>query len=250
VAEPLYTAPTVTRRTLSAQVADGIVDMLVARELRPDESIGSEQELAAQFGVSKLVVREAIRTLAARGILRPSQGKPATVQIPGSDVLAQLLEFRMHFTELGLEDLLAARRLIEGELAFEAASDPTGTWSTEARAALDRMRAAVGDLNRFIAADLDFHRAIAWGGRNDLLRLVLDSLEGLLLTTRQATMQGRASRGEGDAGVIAAHERILEAIEAGDAGAARDAMHAHIDETLRDLRAAAPIDGDAPRPLH
>jgi GntR family transcriptional repressor for pyruvate dehydrogenase complex len=243
VADPVYTAPVVTRRTLSDQVADGIVDMLVARGLGPDESIGSEQELAAQFGVSKLVVREAIRTLAARGILRPSQGKPATVQVPGSDILAQLLEFRMHFTELGLEDLLATRRLIEGELAFEAAADPTGAWSADARAALDRMRAAVGDLDRFIAADLDFHRAIAWGGRNELLRLVLESLEGLLLTTRQATMQGRAARGQGDAGVIAAHARILDAIEAGDAEGARDAMHAHLDETLRDLRAAAPLDG-------
>jgi GntR family transcriptional repressor for pyruvate dehydrogenase complex len=247
MAEPAYTARTVTRRTLSDQVADGIVDMLVTRELRPDESIGSEQELAGQFGVSKLVVREAIRTLAARGILRPSQGKPATVQVPGSDVLAQLLEFRMHFTELGLEDLLAARRLIEGELAFEAGSDPSGAWTAEARAALDRMRAAVGDVDRFIAADLDFHRAIARGGRNELLRLVLESLEGLLLVTRQATMQGRASRGEGDAGVIAAHERILEAVEAGEAEAARAAMHAHLDETLRDLRAAPPADGEALR---
>jgi GntR family transcriptional regulator, transcriptional repressor for pyruvate dehydrogenase complex len=243
VADPVYTATAVTRRTLSDQVADGIVDMLVARGLGPDESIGSEQELAAQFGVSKLVVREAIRTLAARGILRPSQGKPATVQVPGSDILAQLLEFRMHFTELGLEDLLATRRLIEGELAFEAAADPAGAWSTDARAALDRMRAAVGELDRFIAADLDFHRAIAWGGRNELLRLVLESLEGLLLTTRQATMQGRAARGKDDAGVIAAHARILDAIEAGDAEGARDAMHAHLDETLRDLRAAPPLDG-------
>jgi DNA-binding FadR family transcriptional regulator len=243
VADPAYTAPVVTRRTLSDQVADGIVEMLVARGLGPDESIGSEQELAAQFGVSKLVVREAIRTLAARGILRPSQGKPATVQVPGSDILAQLLEFRMHFTELGLEDLLAARRLIEGELAFEAAVDPEGAWSADARRALDRMRAAVGDLDRFIAADLDFHRAIAWGGRNQLLGLVLESLEGLLLTTRQATMQGRAARGKGDDGVIAAHARILDAIEAGDADGARAAMHAHLDETLRELRAAPPLDG-------
>jgi DNA-binding FadR family transcriptional regulator len=71
---------------------------------------------------------------------------------------------------------------------------------------------------------------------------VLESLEGLLLTTRQATMQGRAARGKGDDGVIAAHARILDAIEAGDADGARAAMHAHLDETLRDLRAAPPAD--------
>ena len=81
-----YTAPLVTRRTLSDQVADGIVEMLVARGLRPDESIGSEQELAAQFGVSKLVVREAIRTLAARGSCGPAKAsrRPSRYPAPTS----------------------------------------------------------------------------------------------------------------------------------------------------------------------
>lgn len=232
----------IPRATLSDHVAAAIVDMIHREGLQPGDAIPSESKLAEHFGVNKLVAREAIRTLSAREIVQSSQGRVATVTLPSPAVLAQSLEFRLRCSALSFEELLVFRRLVEGELAAEAAgsTDENPQAVADAQQAIAAMRQRQQSVDEFIAADVAFHRAVARLGRNQLLALLLESIEGILLDARRSSYEGRARRGKGDRAVIRAHERVLAAILDGNAEAARRAMHTHLDETARDLRANRP----------
>lgn len=228
------------RETLADQVAQGIVDFIHEGGLKPATPIDSEGALAERFGVNKLVVREAIRTLTARGILHSSQGRTAQVSMPTSDVLAQLFDFHMRQRSFSFRDLLVTRRLVEGELAALAAQRAVGgaDLSPLERAVSD-MRQATSDMEVFIEADLRFHRETAACADNSLLCLILESLNGLLLEGRRKSFRGRAARGDDQAATVAAHAAILDAIRSGDAGDARLAMHRHLADTWEDLRREA-----------
>ncbi|GAA3217861.1 FadR/GntR family transcriptional regulator [Dactylosporangium siamense] len=228
---------TVTRTTLGDQLARGIVGKIETMGLGPGDEIPAEGELAREFGVNRLVVREAIRTLVAREILMSSQGRPARVSIPSPRVFGQILEFRLNQNSLDFDDLVDTRRVIEGELVRRAASRvKTKAASVDrGREILAEMAGAADNRDRFIELDIAFHAAIAEMAGAQLLQFILDSLEAVLLRARQASYDGRVRRGEDQKRTLRAHERILAAIAEGDADKAADAMAKHLAETARDL---------------
>ncbi|MGW6457638.1 FadR/GntR family transcriptional regulator [Streptomyces sp. NPDC055078] len=229
----------VRRATLADQIAEQIIERIMTLGLRPGDEIPPEGELARQFGVNRLAVREAIRTLVAREILISSQGRPARVTVPSSAVFGQALEFRLRQQSLDLDDLVETRRVIEGELVRQAARRvAAGEASAEpARDFLEEMAGAQQDPDRFVALDVAFHRAIAACGGNRMLSLILESLEGVLLTSRRASFDGRSRAGRSQGPTLLAHARILDAVASGDPDAAGAAMADHLSDTARDLHA-------------
>ncbi|MEV6104586.1 FCD domain-containing protein [Streptomyces sp. NPDC051940] len=227
----------VRRATLADQVADEIIALIEETGLRPGDDIPPEGELAARFEVNRLAVREAIRTLSAREILVSSQGRPARVNVPTARVFGQILRFRLRQESLSYEDLLDARLAIEGALARRAA-ERTGRGEGSVEAAdglLAQMAQAVDDRERFVDLDVAFHAEIAAQAGNGMLGLVLDSLAEVLREQRLASYSGHSRRGDSHATTIEAHRAILDAIRAGDAGAAAAAMDTHLAETGKDL---------------
>lgn len=225
------------RGTLADEVVQEIIKRIEKLGLKPGDEIPPEGELAREFDVNRLVVREAIRTLVAREILVSSQGRPSRVSVPSARVFGQILEFRLRQQSLDIGDLTATRELIEGELARLAAvrvsrgeADPG-----PARAVLDRQKDAADDRARFIDLDIAFHAAVAEIAGNQLLRLLLDSLADVLRAAREASFDGRVRRGEAHALTLDAHAAILTAIERGDPDAAARAMSGHLHETAIDL---------------
>lgn len=87
--------PAVARTTLAEQVATGLIGEIERTGLQVGDEIPPEAKIARQFGVNRLAVREAIRTLSAREILVSSQGRRARVNTPSAGVLAQMLDFRV-----------------------------------------------------------------------------------------------------------------------------------------------------------
>lgn len=182
-------------------------------------------------------MREAIRTLTARGVLVSSQGKRARVATPSPAVLAQILEFRLSQKSMDLQDLLDTRRVIECELARRAAAriaDGHGSIA-EAAQALDNMIAAGASSEAFIAADLAFHNAVSDLAASEVFSYLLAAMNGALLDARRASYRGRERRGEGQDSTIGAHRDILDAIAAGDPERAARAMTDHLKETGHDL---------------
>ncbi|MEY9847284.1 FadR/GntR family transcriptional regulator [Streptacidiphilus sp. MAP5-3] len=228
------------RATVAEQVAARIVALIEELHLRPGDVVPAEADLARRFEVNRLAVREAIRILAAREILVSSQGRPARVTVPSARVFGQMLEFRLQQESLRFEDLVSARRAIEGTLAARAAERVADGQVTvhKAELTLAAMADAVTDPDRFIALDIAFHHELAELGGNGMLQLVLDSLGGVLLDSRRSSYTGRSRRGGGHTATIAAHRAVLDAIRRGDPAAAAAAMDDHLLDTEQDLRAA------------
>jgi GntR family transcriptional regulator, transcriptional repressor for pyruvate dehydrogenase complex len=228
----------VRRSTLADEVVQEIIARIEQLRLEPGDEIPPEGELAREFGVNRLVVREAIRTLVAREILVSSQGKPARVSVPSANVFGQILEFRLRQHSLDLGEVIQTRNVIEGELArLAAARVARGEADADAaRAVLDTQKDAADDRTRFIGLDIAFHAAIAETAGNQLLRLLLESLTDVLRTAREASYDGRVRRGEPHTLTLDAHAAILDAVERGDTSAAVRAMAGHLHETAIDLR--------------
>ncbi|MEU2679417.1 FCD domain-containing protein [Streptomyces sp. NPDC007107] len=228
---------TIGRTTLSHHVVQEIIEEIKLRGLRAGDEIPAEGELAERHGVNRLAVREAIRTLVARGVLVSSQGKRARVAIPTPAVLEQIIDFRLSQDSMDLVDLLDTRRVIEAELARRAAVRVAAGEGTVAEAvrALESMRRAVGDREAFIAGDLAFHQAVADLADSGLFSFVLTAMNGILLDSRRASYRGRERRGATQESTVEAHQRIVDAIESGDGDRAAEAMTAHLAETGHDL---------------
>lgn len=231
---------TVARTTLAEQVATGLIREIERTGLQVGDKIPPEAEIAKDFGVNRLAVREAIRTLSAREILVSSQGRPARVSTPSAGVLAQMLDFRVRQQSLDLEDILDTRRVVECELARLAAHrvQEGAADVSEAAELLEEMAQATADMDRFVELDVRFHAAIAAAADTRLLQLILASLETVLLRARRSTFAARERRGEGHVAAVTAHRSILQAIENGEPETAARAMEEHLRETRRDVEDA------------
>lgn len=228
---------TFERTTLSDHVALAIIKEIDEKYLRPGDDIPAEGELASRYGVNRLVVREAVRTLVAREILVSSQGKRARVSTPSPAVFAHILGFRLNQQSMELADLLYTRRVIESELAAQAAAQmAAGHGDIRAlEVALSGMRDAGGERETFISHDVAFHQAIADLADAPILAFVLAGMHDVLLYSRRASFEGRAQRLIGIQPTIAEHEQILRTIAVGDAAGASQAMADHLAEAGHDL---------------
>jgi len=228
------------RTTLAKQVSARLVEEITLLGLQPGDKIQSEAELARRFGVNRLVVREAIRELTAREILTSSQGRPTQVRRPSYYVFGQTLDFLVRQGALSFADVLDARRALESDVARRAATHVgAGNASTLAAAAiLHQLEAQLDSRDVFIDLDVRFHAELARMAKAPALQLILNSMELVLTTARQASYEGRARRGKGQAPTVEAHRRILEAVCAGLAEQAAERMLQHLDETSQDLEAS------------
>jgi DNA-binding FadR family transcriptional regulator len=188
----------------------------------------SEPELATSFGVSKSVIREAVKVLASQGLVTVRQGSGTTVNDRASwnvfdpDVL---LATRRYTT---LADLIEARRLVEPDLARLAAERAGPTEKARIAEMLKSERAPVDE---HAATDVEFHRRIAQAAGNPILVILLDSI-GILLSEHRRELYGIPGSVER---ALSFHRQVYDAIEAGDPAAAAAAMHAHLDQVAADF---------------
>src|SRR5258708_554567 len=105
--------PNLRRETLAEQVAQHLLDAITGDCLQPGDSVGSELKLAQEFGVSRHIVREAFRSLEARGIIEVTNGKGATVKPFGGEPMRDFFRTAIRFKSETLLELLEVRRGLE-----------------------------------------------------------------------------------------------------------------------------------------
>lgn len=218
-------------------LVDGVVDQLLDRVTAGefgDDALPREQDLAAQSAVSRLTLREAVRVLAAAGVLRVERGRGTYV-----NPVSRWRDVRYVARAAGDSDqtslyLLESRRIIEVG-AIELAAQRLGEEEVDAIAAcVDAMveAHAEGDVVRFAVADLDFHTLILEGTGNPFVPVLYRPIESTLRAHR-TQMSGFAAVREH---AIAHHGAILATLRARDVPAAVEAMAAHITQSLDDLQ--------------
>ncbi|MDQ1112150.1 DNA-binding FadR family transcriptional regulator [Microbacterium testaceum] len=224
------------RRSRVDEVVDGLFDDIVARRLVADQVLPSEPELGERFDVSRVTVREAIKTLQARGVVRVESGRGSFVQplARWTSLSAVLAATSATGDASAAEQLIELRRIFETGAAALAAERARPDEVEAIAADLAAMRDAheADDLASFVAADLSFHDRILAASRNPFLTVMFAPLTEVLSERRAQTSAVRVIQHN----AIAEHEHVLEALRDADAEGARRAMDQHMQQTLDDLR--------------
>jgi GntR family transcriptional regulator, transcriptional repressor for pyruvate dehydrogenase complex len=226
-------------------VTDGAIDkireLIVSGSWGPGDRLPKESELAAQLGLSRNSLREAVRALSQLRVLEVRQGDGTYVSSLEPDLLLESTGFVSHLL-LGdtAVELYEVRRILEASAAALAAARIDEEGKTELRRRLDSMGEADG-VEELVEADVAFHAVIARAAGNAVLTSLLASL-----STR--TMRVRLWRGRRVDNALDVtrdeHRRIYEAIVSGDPELARAAATAHIASGERWLRSQL-ADGEA-----
>lgn len=229
--------------TLADQVADQILEQIYSRGLAPGTPLPSEGDLSRLFGVSRLVVREAVRTLVAKEVVDSGQGRPAKVRTPSSKVLTQLFEFHIRQKTFDQSQLVGTRKLLESQIAADAAArvSSTGESCDTLFAALENMAKAANEVDGFLKADDAFHSELARLAENPIMTLMLDGIHSLMEESRMLSHRGNEAKAEGQEIAIREHRAVAEAVQAGDPIAARIAMEKLVSRTLENVQAAMRI---------
>jgi GntR family transcriptional repressor for pyruvate dehydrogenase complex len=225
----------IERTRVFEQIVAQIERRILSGELRHGDYLGSERELGEQFGASRTAVREALKTLAQRGLvdMRPGRG---TMVIDGtSQAVRHSLHLMMSIGSRHVpEHLTQVREIVEPEMAALAAERAEDEHIAAMLAAFETMEHALDDADAFIAADNEFHRAVARGSGNPLILALMDSIVDLLSEQRKMifSVTGGPQRGQMH------HRRVMDAIVAKDIEAARNCMRAHLNQVRADTRHA------------
>lgn len=225
------------RKSLVNTVADDLLARIIDGGFAPGDALPTEAELGAEFDVSRVTVREALRTLSARGIVRVLSGVGSRVApVEQWRSVSDALRFRAaHGDDTTVaEQLISTRRLIECEAAALAAPLIDEAGLEECERCIDEMVAgsASGDVDAFVAADLRFHEVILTASGNLFLAVLLAPLTEVLAERRAQTSRVPEIQEH----AIAEHRNVLSALRSGDPLGARDAMDQHLQQTLDDFR--------------
>lgn len=209
---------------LSDKVAEMMLETILSRRLKPGDRLPSERELGEQFGVSRTVVREAVRALAAKGVIEVRSGSGLRVAAVAPSTVSESMGLFLHGATLDYLKVHEIRAMLEVQMAGAAAERATDEDVASMTEACERMEAVVDDVEAAALADVEFHRAIARSTHNELYLVLLDAIGDALVEIRRANLAVPHVGSE----TIAAHRRILERIQTRDAEGARAAMSAHL----------------------
>ncbi|ALO67934.1 GntR family transcriptional regulator [Arthrobacter alpinus] len=225
------------RKSLTDVVADDLLDRIVAGEFAPNSLVPGELELSSQHEVSRMTVREAMKTLVAQRILRVERGRGTFVNPLASwgslnAVLRAVSEGEDH--AVVAVQLIELRRMLETGACELAASRITDEDLEDMGQQLSKMKAAheASDVPAFVASDLAFHDIILQASGNIFVSVLFDPLHRILESRRAETSQVPQIQSN----AIAMHGAILTALSKRKPELARVAMDNHMAQTLDDLK--------------
>jgi len=219
-AHPLGRAP-----TLSAKIVAQVREALAEGKLAPGDVLGGEQEIAKSSGVSRIVARDALRTLEALGIVEIKVGAGGGARIAAGNPrrFAEALAVQLELAGIGPREILDAQRAIECVTAELAAEHATAADRAKLARLLADAETKIRDNEAFTRASLAFHLGIAEASHNRVLQVQLISLQHVAWPTRNRTLTPAVARH-----IHKVHAELLNLIEARDGPAARRLMDDHV----------------------
>lgn len=221
----------VNSETLSIQVSRELIRGIASGRLAPGDMLPTEELLCAQFGVSRSVVREAMKAVTGSGVARSRQGQ-GTVVLPPTDwnnFSAELIRARRDTGTIHhvLSEVLELRTIIEVQAAGLAAVRANDENLHQMADLIDQMRQVNGDAGEFIRLDMAFHDELFRATSNHLIVSLFDLLHPVLYAAREIGVAGHVQPA-GMEQAVAEHQTILDCLRAASAERAQDAMMTHL----------------------
>lgn len=228
------------RQRLSEQVADRLETMIARGEFAPGDRLPAERVLSARLDISRPSLREAIRSLADKGLVhtRPGGGSFVT-DAPDPQFIDPLVEL-LQKEPASRYDVLEIRHALEGMAAYHAALRATVEDRDNVRERFETMIAMheAGDPGAEIQADARFHLSIVQAAHNQVLLQVMRGLFKLLQTSIGHNLNQLYQVPRVFEPLSRQHENLMKAVVEGDPERARSAAQEHmvfVEETLHRL---------------
>jgi GntR family transcriptional repressor for pyruvate dehydrogenase complex len=217
-----------TGASLVDQVAVRLETLVIDNALQAGDLLPPERELGELLGVSRTVVREAVRSLVARGLLEVRQGRGTFVRSPDPALASQVITHMLRSRgagQIAFPRVHEVRRLLEVEIAGLAAERRTEDDLRDIAALLERT-ASAGDPDTWARADVAFHARLADATHNLLFPVLLGAMAEVLMELRRTA----ARLPETQATAQRYHEDVYAAIAKSSPAASRKAMLRHMAE--------------------
>lgn len=216
---------------LYEQMAARIRKQIVDGTIETGDRLPNERDLAKQYGVSRTVVREAIKTLKQEGLVEVRAGLGTFAVDATGKALKQTFDLMMSFgKESTLADIVEIREILEPQIAAMAARRATDDDIARMDESIALMEEHMEVIEKYTEEDHSFHLALAQATQNSIIPRLIASIVDLLqeLRKRIALVEGARERGQTH------HRRIVEAIRNRNPDAAKAAMQAHLAQVRQD----------------
>jgi DNA-binding FadR family transcriptional regulator len=234
--------PPKTRKTAMV-VAQRIVDQLSRGGFPAGTQLPAEKDMLVEYGVGRGTLRESLRFLEMNGVItiKPGPGGGPVVCDPDSRYLAGSLGLFLQLYGAPFRQIVEVRQTLEPMIAGYAAEHVSAAHLDRLRSSVETMEANIGDEERFLDENENFHELVAWASGNAMFGMLISSLhwitDGSVLGVDYPEKRQKA--------ILAAHRRIYEAIASGDPVVARQTMHEHVTEFANYLERYYPAVCDA-----
>ena len=217
----------VVKSSVSQQVFDQLRQQILSGSWKPGDKLPSENELAAQFGVSRVTVRNALQKLSGLGLLETRFGEGSFIRGPEAGAALNQLVPMLYLGRETLKDILTFRRMVEGPICEIACRRATDGEIAQLRELLDQMERSEADLAAFARLDSRFHCMLARLTRSNMMQQIYQIIDDAI----QSSYRQNARR---QSVPVALHwyREILAAFEAQDSARAREAMEQSLDQTF------------------
>jgi len=223
---PIFT-PVENRGLLSKIIATKVEKAIRSKQFLSGDKLPTEMELCNQFGVSRTSVREALRTLSAKGLISVVKGKGIYIKEPSSDIITDHLQ---SYLQLNSErdyvmDIVHARQMIEPVIAASAALNYTSADAEKLKNDIEELKHCNGSFTELAKLDTRFHLDIARASQNSIMPLLLDPINQLMPEIRSYVY---ATNKDAKDSALIWHQKILDGIIIRDSVAAKEAMTQHL----------------------
>jgi GntR family transcriptional repressor for pyruvate dehydrogenase complex len=232
-------ASKIQRSTLAEQIEEHVRGLIVSNKMGAGEVLPSSIALAAAFGVSRSIVREAMKSLQAKGLIEIANGKRARVQPITGRVL---LDFFDRFTQPehgAVIEMLELRRGVEVQAALLAAHRRTDDDLHQMWELIGGMERKIGDPHGFTTIDIELHLAVAAASKNRMLFHLVESIRTAMRDTMNEGLRRHTDRTDWET-IQASHVRLIFLIEQRDVEGAGACMARHFDEAIHGILTREP----------
>lgn len=224
-------ADVLNKKPLYEQIADSIEEAIIYKGERGNR-LPSEMALARQFGVSRTIIREALKLLQARGLVEIRVGGGAYITKPESEDVSELLLRIVQMDRIEDKDVYEIRIILEVAAIREAVNRISESEIDALEVQVGEMEKVMSNLQSRIDMDLGFHYLIAKYSGNRMLALMIKTMTGVLSKFIVAASKVGGSDKDG----IYHHRRIVEALRTRDPEIAAKAMKEHLDSSWNFVR--------------
>jgi len=177
----------IEKNNLSAEVLDEVLAYIRTNHLSVGDKLPTEEELCDSLGVSRTAVREAMKGLKERGLIDSVPGRGTFIAAPDVAVIARTISSLLMLQQCSIKDVFEVRRCLEVFLAKISSARATTAQREKIKNAYEKIKSIHDDVDEALAADREFHVAIAEASGNRLGAILVENMMQLAVEMRRST---------------------------------------------------------------